>query len=283
MINAICIDVEPWYSAELVKKYLPKNVEIKDDQIAESVLPILNLLDKYKTKATFAVLGSVAENYPDLVKHIFADGHEIASHCYSHKTLYELGESGFEDEIKKSIEVLERITGVKPVTFRAPSFSIDNSTKWAFKLLVTNGFKYDASIFPLKTNLYGVPRAPAGVYKPSMEDIAQSDPDGKIIEFPNTVIKIGMNLPVTGGFYFRTLPLCYQTEVIKSINKKRPVLFYLHPWETYPLTPVPKEMPWWPRFITYHAKEKSLKRFETLLKAFEFSTIESILKEITVH
>ena len=123
-----------------------------------------------------------------------------------------------------------------------------------------------------------MPRAPAGVYKPSMEDIAQSDPDGKIIEFPNTVIKIGMNLPVTGGFYFRTLPLCYQTEVIKSINKKHPVLFYLHPWETYPLTPVPKEMPWWPRFITYHAKEKSLKRFETLLKAFEFSRLNPYSK-----
>jgi polysaccharide deacetylase family protein (PEP-CTERM system associated) len=279
MINALCIDVEPWYLAELVKKYLPEIDEIRKDLIVESISSILDMLDKYETKATFAILGSIAEKYPDLVKHIHACGHEIASHGYSHTTLYELGEREFEQEIKKSIKVLEKITGTKPVTFRAPSFSIDNSTKWAFKILVNNGFKYDASIFPLKTNLYGEPSAPTNIYKPSIENITKHDMNGKIIEFPNTVIKFGMNFPVTGGFYLRTLPIWYQKIVINKINRTRPILLYLHPWETNQMTPVPKEMPWWPRFITYHAIDKSLKRFETLLKTFEFSSIASILEK----
>jgi len=277
MINALCIDLEPWYSAALVKEYLPDGKENKENQIIESLSPILNLLDKYNTRATFAVLGIVAEQHPQLVENIFKKGHEIASHGYSHMTLHELGKETFEEEIKESIASLESITGERPTGFRAPSFSIDNSTKWALEILVRHGFKYDASIFPVKTRLYGVPDAPLHIYRPSMEDVAKETPDGKIVEFPMTVLKLGRNIPVGGGFYLRVLPFWFLKWAIQTVNKNRPAIIYIHPWETYSQTPRLRNIPAFNRFVTYYGINSALKKLEGLLKTFRFVPIRNIL------
>ena len=276
MINALVVDLEHWYSNEFLTEYLPTE---KVDQVPESVKPILDLLDKYNINATFAVLGSVAEKHPELVKEIHETGHEIASHACSHKTLYELGKDAFEDEIKRSVDLLESITGERPVGFRAPSFSIDNSTKWAFDVLEKYGFEYDASIFPIKTMLYGVPDAPLHIYKPSKEDITKHDPNGKIVEFPMTVLKIGKNIPIAGGFYLRVLPLWFLKAGIRNVNKNRPAIIYIHPWETYPKTPRLK-IPLFSRFVAYYGINSALKKFEGLLKEFEFKPIREVLHEI---
>ena len=174
--------------------------------------------------ATFAVLGSVAEKHPELVEEIYEKGHEIASRAYSHKTLYELGKDAFEDEIERSIDLLSSITRARPVGFCAPSFSVDNSTKCAFEVLEKYGFKYDASVFPIKTMLYGVPDAPLHIYKHSKEDIGKHDPDGKIVEFPMTVLRIGTNIPIAGGFYLRVLPLWFLKAGIRNVKKTRPAI-----------------------------------------------------------
>jgi peptidoglycan-N-acetylglucosamine deacetylase len=278
MINALCVDLEPWYTAEFVKQFVPDLNEEINDQIVESVTPILNLLDKYKTTATFAVLGIIAERHPQLVKNIFEKNHEIACHAYSHKTLYELGEVGFEQEIEKSIAILKSITGSKPIGFRAPSFSLNNTTRWALNVLKKYGFKYDASIFPFKTSLYGVSKAPLYPYKLSEKDISQEDFEGDIIEFPMTVLKMVVNIPVAGGFYFRLLPLNFLKWAIKKINRTRPAIIYIHPWETYMQTPIPQNMPWQNKFITYFARNTSLLKFEELLKTFEFAPIRNVIK-----
>jgi len=162
LINALSIDLEYWYSTELVRKHVT-SVRKGDEQIVEAVTPILDLLDRYDTKATFFVVGTVARRYSQVVRTIFEKGHEIASHSYSHLTLHELGKERFEEEISKSIKVLESITGEKPIGFRAPTFSVDNSTRWALEILKRHGFKYDSSVFPVKTRLYGVPNAPLRV------------------------------------------------------------------------------------------------------------------------
>ena len=273
MMNALTIDLEPWHASEFLAKYLP---EEKDDQIEEAVRPILELLDKNKTRATFFVLGSVAEKYPEVVREIYDKGHEIASHAYSHNTLDKLGETKFEEEIEKSVGLLESITGEKPIGFRAPSFSINNSTKWAFKILKDYAFKYDSSIFPIKTMLYGVPNAPLHPYRPSMNDVAQHDPDGDIIEFPMTVFKLGKNIPVAGGFYLRILPLWFLKLAIKRVNKNRPAIIYVHPWETYPHTPRLK-IPLFSKFVTYYGINSALKKFEGLLKTFKFTPVSEVL------
>lgn len=272
-MNALTIDLEPWHASEFLAKYLP---EEKDDQIEEAVRPILELLDKNKTRATFFVLGSVAEKYPEVVREIYDKGHEIASHAYSHNTLDKLGETKFEEEIEKSVGLLESITGEKPIGFRAPSFSINNSTKWAFKILKDYAFKYDSSIFPIKTMLYGVPNAPLHPYRPSMNDVAQHDPDGDIIEFPMTVFKLGKNIPVAGGFYLRILPLWFLKLAIKRVNKNRPAIIYVHPWETYPHTPRLK-IPLFSKFVTYYGINSALKKFEGLLKTFKFTPVSEVL------
>lgn len=277
MINALTIDLEPWYASEFLTKYLP---EEKEDQIEEAVKPILGLLDKYKMKATFFILGIVAEKHPDVVREIYSKGHEIASHAYSHKTLYALGEAGFEEEIGKSVRLLESITGEKPIGFRAPSFSINNSTKWAFEVLRKYDFKYDSSIFPIKTMLYGVPNAPLQSYRPSMNDVAKHDPDGDIVEFPMTVLRLGRNIPVAGGFYLRVLPLWFLRFALRRVNKVRPAVFYVHPWETYPMTPRLNNVPLFPKFVTYHGINSALKKVEGLLEKFEFKPLCEFLEEI---
>ena len=273
MINALSIDLEYWYSPELVREYVPTQ---KEAQIVEATVPIVDLLDRYKTKATFFVLGEVAEKHPELVKMIFEKGHEIASHAYSHKMLHELGKEKFEEEVSKSVEVLYAITGERPVGFRAPSCSLDNSTSWALEIIAKYGFKYDSSIFPIRTMLYGVPKAPLYPYKPSFQDIITEDPGGKLVEFPITAVKLGINIPMAGGFYLRALPLWFVKFAIRRVNKVRPAIIYIHPWETYSQTPRLR-LPLSSRFITYYGIGSSLGKLEALIKDFKFNTVKQVL------
>ena len=273
MINALSIDLEYWYSAEFVRRFAPEN---KDDQVIEATMPLLSLLDKYDTKVTFFVLGTLAEKYSELIRLIHENGHEIGSHAYSHKTLYELGEAEFEAEIIKSKIILKSITNENPIGFRAPTFSINDSTKWAFKILAKYGFKYDSSIFPIKTRLYGVSNSPITPYKPSENDITKNNPDGKIIEFPLSVVKIGINIPIAGGFYFRVLPFYLLQNALKIVNKTRSAVIYLHPWEIYPDTPR-LSLPFASQFITYYGINSTKQKLEDLLINFKFAPIREVL------
>lgn len=273
-MNALSFDLEYWYSAELVRKFVPDE---RDDQVVEAVNPLLDLLDKYDTKATFFVLGKLAEQYPELIKKIHENGHEIGSHSYSHKTLYDLGKENFEFEFKKTNSILRAITGESPIGFRAPTFSIDNSTSWAFDILENYGYKYDSSIFPIKTNLYGVPKAPIIPYKPLKNDVTKEDPTGSIIEFPLSVMKLGWNIPISGGFYLRLLPIYLLKNAIKYIHGKRAVILFIHPWEIYSNTQrVP--LPHISRFITYHGINSSFNKLEILLQNFRFAPIREVLE-----
>jgi polysaccharide deacetylase family protein (PEP-CTERM system associated) len=273
MINALSFDLEYWYTAELVCRFVPDE---KEDQVIEAVYPLLDLLDEYNTKATFFVLGKLAEKYPELIKEISKNGHEIGSHSYSHKTLHELGMENFEYEIEKTNEILKSITGKPPLGFRAPTFSIDNTSKWALEVLFKNGYKYDSSIFPAKTNLYGVPDAPLFSYCPSKDDITVHDPNGPIIEFPLSVIKIGINIPIAGGFYFRLFPISVFKYAINLVNTRRSAVIYIHPWEMYSFTQK-ISLPLISRFITYYGINSAFSKLEDLLKNFSFSPIKEVL------
>ena len=277
MVNALSIDLEYWWCSEFLKKYLPEDKNELDDLIFDSLYPLLELLDRHNTKATFFVLGMVAEKYPQLIEEIYKKGHEIASHAYSHTTLYELGKEKFEEEIRKSLDIIGKYN---PIGFRAPSFSINNSTKWAFEVLEKYGFRYDSSIFPVKTMLYGVPNASLCIYKPSKDDVAKHDPNGQIIEFPLTVFRcLGKNIPIAGGFYLRVLPLRFLRFGINRVNRDRPAIIYIHPWETHSQT-IRLKMPLFPRFVTYYGIDSALKKLEALLKELKFKPIRELLDEI---
>ena len=274
MINGISIDLEYWWCNEFLIDHIP---EKKDDLIYQSVAPLVDLLEKYNTRATFFVLGVVAEEHPDLIDNIFERGHEIACHSYSHRTLYDLGKEKFDNEIENSKRLLFKY---RPIGFRAPSFSLNNSTKWALEILEKYGFQYDSSIFPIKTMLYGVPQAPSQSYRPCYGDVAQHDPNGNIIEFPLTTIKFGnVNIPISGGFYLRVLPLWFLIRGIKCVNRDRPAVIYIHPWETYPKTPR-MEVSAFSKFVAYQGISSSLKKLESLLKNFKFKPIRDVLDEV---
>jgi len=276
--NALTIDVEHWWCNEFLKKYLPEN---REDQLVDSVKFILDILDRYSVRATFFVLGSAAEEHPEVLEMIYERGHEIGSHAYSHEPLYRLTKEQFEEEIKQSIKIIHKTTGEKPLGFRAPNFSINNKTKWAFEILEKYGFRYDSSIFPIRTNLYGVPNAPLTPYRPSKEDVSKHDPNGKIIEFPLSVLRlVRINIPISGGFYLRVFPLRFIKWALKKVSKERPAVIYIHPWEIYPYTPRLK-VPLLVRFEAYHGTGlPALRKFEILLREFKFKPIGDIIDEI---
>ena len=276
MKNALSIDLEFWYSAELVRPYAQEG----NDLVVEMTEPILGLLDTYNTKATFFVLGKVAEMYPELIKEISEKGHEIASHSYSHKTLSELGKDGFENEIKSSVSILRKITGEKVRGFRAPTFSICNKNIWALDILKKYNFDYDSSVFPLRTNLYGVSNAPLHPYWPSFKDISKECEEHKILEVPLTVCKFHfLKIPIAGGFYLRALPLRVLKALMKKTNKERPVIMYLHPWELIPLAPR-VNLPYFSKFITYYNIDSTFDKLKYLLNNFKYSPIEDVIDEI---
>ncbi|MCM1567468.1 MAG: polysaccharide deacetylase family protein, partial [Dehalobacter sp.] len=274
MKNALSIDLENWYSNEFLLKYLPD--DSLDTQVAEATDGLLKLMNKYDIKATFFILGNVAERYPELIKSIYEAGHEIGSHAYSHTTLPKLGPEEFEKELEQSTHLIKSLTGEQPIGFRAPSFSINQSTSWAFKSLAKYGYRYDSSIFPINAMLYGVPKAPLIPYRPSIDDITKHDPDGKIIEFPLSVIKSIINLPVSGGFYLRVLPAWFLDYSIHRINKDRPAILYIHPWETYSKTPRLK-VPFHVQVEAYFGINGSLTKLDNLLEKHKFTSIRDVL------
>lgn len=269
-VNALSIDLEFWWCNEFLTDYLPCD---REDRFRESLRPIFAVLNAFDVKATFFVLGAVAEQYPEVVNEIYRGGHEIACHAYSHKPLYAMNRGEFEDELEKSLELL---ADYNPVGFRAPSFSLNNGTKWAIEVLEKYGFQYDSSIFPVRTQLYGVPDAPVGIYRPSRGDVSVHDPDGPIVEFPLSVLRLGMNIPVSGGFYLRALPEQFLSWGIGKIASRRPANIYVHPHDIYPGPPLLK-VPFMSRLVTYHGVRTSLEKLIMLMTRFSFMPMGALL------
>lgn len=271
--TALVFDLEFWHSAELLKPYIKGN---KNDYIVESMVPLLKLLDTHGYKATFATLGLVAEKYPHLVELIFSKGHEIASHSYSHKMINIMTPSQFEEDLLRSVEIIYSITGVRPIGYRAPSFSINNNTKWALKILVKHGFRYDASIAPLNMGLYGHPGVPLHPYRVNLDNISLEDPQSPLIEFPMTVLDSLIKIPMSGGFYMRILPVNLIIYALNRVIKNRPALVYIHPWETYKGTPKCAAPPF-NRFVSYYGINSTFTKLSKLLSAFQFTSIYDLL------
>lgn len=278
MLNALSVDLEDWYHPQLLKdKVAPDK---RSSLIRESCAPLLGLLDRHRVKATFFILGETAQNDPELVRLIHSQGHEIASHGMSHQPLWEIGREGFRKELEEFEQVMQEILGkdFRARGFRAPSFSLDNSTRWALEVLAEKKYLYDSSIFPVKNKLYGLAGAPLGIYYPSTADLKKQGPAGGILEFPMAACMVfGIRVPVSGGFYFRAIPLFLLKMFLKKINRRRPFVFYLHPWETCPRTPRIKGLSATDRFITYWGINGFLKKLERLLDDFDFAPINQVL------
>ena len=269
--NMMSVDLEDYYCD------LPFSEWQKyESRVIKNTQVILDLFEKYDVKATFFVLGYIAEKFPGMIKKISELGHEIASHSYAHIDLRKVSKKQFEDDFLKSINIIEKITGKKVEGFRAPFFSIDKNNSWVFEIL-SRHIRYDSSIFPVRTPLYGIHTAPRFIYKPSMNNVVEEDNQGKLIEIPMATHRIPLigNVPIAGGFYLRFLPYWYMKLGIKNMNKHhKPAMFYIHPKDLDPEMPRISEYSWY----YYYNLKSGVKKFEKLLQDFKFTTVKNSLQ-----
>jgi polysaccharide deacetylase family protein (PEP-CTERM system associated) len=273
IVNALTFDVEDYFH---VSAFDPTVARTQWDQyesrVCASTDRLLSLLADAGVNATFFVLGWVAERHPGLVQRIAAGDHEIASHGYGHRLVYELTPEEFREDIRRSRQVIEDAAGQPVLGYRAPSYSITERSLWALDVLVEEGFAYDASIFPIHHDRYGIPDAPRHPYL--IERAA-----GSIWEMPpSTVRLLGTNLPVAGGGYFRILPYGWTRWGIARLNKReeRPAMFYLHPWEIDPGQPRLGANAL-SRFRHYYNIALTESRLRRLLEDFRFGTVSAAL------
>ncbi len=223
-VNILSVDLECWSAIicqELTGRLMPPS-----QGVAETTEHLLDLLKRSGSTATFFVLGSIAEAFPDLIRRIASEGHETASHGLTHTDLRRLDQREFRREVEKSVELLERITDTRVLGFRAPKFSIVRETFWALEVLRDCGIRYDGSVFPIAGARYGVPGFPRGPVRIRMGN-------GVIVEAPPSTIRLaGRAMPFAGGRYFRFFPYALIRKGIRRIHDDGlPFLLYLHPYE----------------------------------------------------
>ncbi len=245
----------------------------KEPRVEQSTQRILDLLEEGGSKATFFFLSSVAESFPGLVRRAAEAGHEIASHGHAHELVYSQSIDEFREDLAKSKQILEDITGTRLRGYRAPSWSINEDTPWVYDVLSDLGFDYSASLFPFRTYLYGDSKAPLRWFRPS-----QAHP--KMIEVPTSVMEIcGQRVPFSGGFYFRFMPYPVIRWATQHVNRSnRPTIFYLHPREIDPGQPR-LDLPAKDRFVAYFGISRTQRKLEKLLRVAPTMTIEEHLRK----
>ncbi len=272
VINALSIDVEEYFQAEAFAELVPRRQwETQSSRVEVGTGQLLELCARHQTKATFFILGWIAERHPQLIKEIAAQGHEIGCHGSEHQLIYNQSATEFRECVRKSKRILEDISQQQVLGFRAPTFSITEKSLWALDILMEEGFIYDSSIFPIKHDRYGIPKASRFPRKISE--------DRNFYEFPPSTLCLGgVNFPVAGGGYLRLLPFCYTKWGINQLNQNgHPAMVYLHPWEIDPEQPrLGLTGPAGRRH--YHNIDKTLPRLKCLLKKFRFAPVKKVLK-----
>ncbi|HET7675620.1 MAG TPA: XrtA system polysaccharide deacetylase [Gammaproteobacteria bacterium] len=274
IVNALTIDVEDYYQVSALEPYIrrdnwtkiPPRVEANTDRI-------LALLDEHGIRATFFVLGWIAERHADLVRRIAAAGHEVASHGYAHMRITQQSPAEFHDDVVRAKSLLEDTIGEAVKGYRAPSYSIGATTLWALDILDAAGYRYSSSIFPIRHDLYGMPSAPRFPF------YARA---GGILEIPVTTVKIGRRkLPCGGGGYFRLLPYATFRWALRRVNDAdgRAGVFYFHPWEIDPEQPRVAGTNFKTRFRHYVNLDRMEAKIVRLLGDFHWDRMDRVFLE----
>ncbi|KPV40019.1 polysaccharide deacetylase [Thiohalorhabdus denitrificans] len=272
--NALSVDVEDYFQVSAFAGHidradwdrLPHRVERNTDRI-------LQLFADHGARATFFVLGWVADRYPDLVRRLADNGHEVASHGYGHIRVDEQSPEEFRADVQRAKALLEDTSGQAVRGYRAASFSIGRDSTWAFDVLREEGHRYSSSVNPIRHDLYGMPEAPRFAHAPA---------GGDLIEVPvSTVEAGGRNLPCGGGGFFRLLPYAYFRWGLRRINRRegRPAVFYFHPWEIDPEQPRQRGVALRTRFRHYVNLHRTEPRLRRLLDDFRWERMDRIFLE----
>ncbi|HEU4478246.1 MAG TPA: XrtA system polysaccharide deacetylase [Pyrinomonadaceae bacterium] len=273
VINALTFDVEDYYHVRAFQAVIrPEDWNTYEPRVYNNTLKIIELLAPHGIQATFFVLGWVAEQMPDVVKEIQSAGHEIGSHGYGHQLIYDQTPDEFAADLRRSLDVIEGITGSKVRGFRAPSFSVTRGSFWAIEIMRSFGITYDSSVFPILHDNYGIPDAPRHPYEISKD----------FWEFPMTTVRIfGQNIPIAGGAYLRVFPYWLTRWGIRQINSGgEPAIVYLHPWELDPEHPR-IEASALSRFRHYANLDKTTARLGALCEDFKFTSLQGLLQELS--
>ncbi len=274
--NAFTVDVEDYFQVSAFEQDVRREQwEDFEHRVVPNTRRVLALLGRHQVRATFFILGWVANRFAELVQEIHAAGHEIGSHGYWHRLIYDQSPQEFRQDMQLAGEAIFDAVGEKPTAYRAPSFSITKRSRWALDVLAEQGFKVDSSIFPTHHDRYGIPDAQPGIHH-------VDTPAGRIWEFPMSVVRMGpVNLPVSGGGYFRLYPFAWTRRCLASINKKqkRPFVFYIHPWELDPQQPRIKTGSRLSRTRHYLNLASTEAKLDRLLDEFRFAPISEVVAE----
>jgi polysaccharide deacetylase family protein (PEP-CTERM system associated) len=276
VVNAMTVDVEEHFQVSAFEQAVSRaSWESMESRVVSNTTRVLEIFDEAGVRATFFVLGWVAERFPGLVKQIAGRGHEIASHGYAHRLVYDQTPEQFREDIRRSKAVIEAAASVQVEGYRAPSFSVTARSLWALDVLIEEGFRYDASIFPIHHDRYGIPGSPRHAYR------VQRAP-GEIVEAPASTVQVGtFNVPVAGGGYFRILPYWWTRWGIGRLNtsEQMPAIFYMHPWEVDPGQPRIAAGAL-SRFRHYRNLSATEPRLRRLLRDFRFGRMDAVLRQI---
>lgn len=270
VVHALSIDVEDYFHvAALSRVIAPADWDTMPSRVEANTDRLLELFERTGHKATFFVLGWVAERHPALVRRLHEAGHEVASHGYSHQLVYTQTPEVFREETLRSKAILEDIIQSPVTGYRAASYSITRDSLWALDILAECGFTWDSSIFPIRHDRYGIPDSPREPYS------IRTQAGHVIREFPLTTARLfGLAIPAAGGGYFRQFPYALFRYLFRQASGgDRPQMFYLHPWEIDPGQPRFDNASWLSRFRHYTNLDRCEERLERLLGDFRFGTV----------
>lgn len=280
MLNAMTIDVEDYYHVAAFEKVVRvEEWEQYESRVEKNTDRVLAMLDDAQVKATFFILGWVAQRHPQLVRRIVDGQHEIACHGYTHRRIYTLTQEEFRQEIRQAKRVIEDAGGAAVQGYRAPSYSVTTQSLWALDILVEEGFQYDSSIFPIRHDLYGIP----GYQR--FSHVVRSAGFAPLVEIPlSTARLLGCNLPVAGGGYLRLLPYALTRLGIQHINARegQPAIMYFHPWEIDPEQPR-LQAGWKSRFRHYTNLTHMETKLRRLLADFSFAPVRDVYASLLNH
>ena len=267
------VDVEDYFHVSAFQDIVPRSSwDGRESRVVRNTERLLELFEQRGVAATFFVLGWVAERHPSLVRQIAQAGHELASHGYGHRLIYEQSPTEFREDLRKSRAAIGAAAGVSVTGYRAPSFSITPRSLWALDVIREEGFDYDASVYPIRHDRYGLPSSPRHFH--ALERAA-----GTLWECPGSTVEVaGVNLPIGGGGYFRLLPYAWTKWGISKVNTEegRSAVFYIHPWEIDPDQPrIPASR--MNRFRHYTNLDRTEARLKRLLADFRFAPLGELL------
>lgn len=232
--DALSVDVEDYFHVEaFADRISPEEWPRFSSRVADNTRRILELFEQAGVKGTFFTLGCVAEQHPGLVREIIKSGHEVGCHSYLHQALWRLTPEQFRADTIRAIRTLEAAGGQKVLGYRAPTFSVVKRTLWAIEILAEEGFLYDSSVFPVRHDLYGIPKAPRFPYRWLGRN------GMSLVEIPPLTVRAARrNLPAAGGGYLRILPLWYTRWALRRVRHEgQGATMYFHPWEIDPAQP----------------------------------------------